>query len=559
MLRLNFGTSLIWITVFGFVLSLIFVPNISFGETDYKRLSFKLAHDPVICMLEIDDKNISEAGKKLTTATKYAILDWQTKLQDTTGQRKSWNFDVRTISLKDQPNYNYSNCDIQIHFLDEPKNKEYKFSVLGVTYLDEQTKGPIIEIYYKQWDPGMERQERREGNIIYYWYEYNPHYLNLLRTDDQLASVIRHELGHSFGLGHYMSYDHDVIDSWKSGRLAPPTIMIPISPDFTRLVGITPLDIEKMVSIYGRNGFGNQNLQGEVGNNFHTIDSPNLVKTYESSKYGFSIQYPADWQIASDSGNSEQIVSFIDNPNTQYGILDVMLEENDSGVSLTDQEYLDSIKQNLQANCESTSLDKDDVKCYNLTVFDSKTVMINNNKGYQVKYYRVLIDNTDVYHIINIEILIPKENQTWILNAVFDSALYSDFGTELENSINSFKLISDNVPINIPEKRDSIITKESGSAEPTKTPTVPAWIKNNAKWWSEGQIEDSTFINGIQFLIKNNIISISQIPDSTVQSNQKIPDWIRNNAKWWADGQITEHDFLKGIEHLVKVGIIKVK
>ena len=42
------------------------------------------------------------------------------------------------------------------------------------------------------------------------------------------------------------------------------------------------------------------------------------------------------------------------------------------------------------------------------------------------------------------------------------------------------------------------------------------------------------------------------------QSNDEIPAWIKNNAGWWSDGQITDDDFLKGIEFLVKNGIIKV-
>ena len=31
---------------------------------------------------------------------------------------------------------------------------------------------------------------------------------------------------------------------------------------------------------------------------------------------------------------------------------------------------------------------------------------------------------------------------------------------------------------------------------------IPEWIKNNAKWWSEGQVDDKTFLNGIEFLIE---------------------------------------------------------
>ena len=85
---------------------------------------------------------------------------------------------------------------------------------------------------------------------------------------------------------------------------------------------------------------------------------------------------------------------------------------------------------------------------------------------------------------------------------------------------------------------------------------VPVWIKNNAGWWANGDIDDDSFIQGIQFLIKENILEV----DSTISSekNDKIPPWIKNNAGWWAEGQITESDFLSGINHLVKTGIISI-
>ena len=31
------------------------------------------------------------------------------------------------------------------------------------------------------------------------------------------------------------------------------------------------------------------------------------------------------------------------------------------------------------------------------------------------------------------------------------------------------------------------------------------------------------------------------------KKSDKIPAWVKNNAGWWADGQITESDFLSGI------------
>ena len=35
---------------------------------------------------------------------------------------------------------------------------------------------------------------------------------------------------------------------------------------------------------------------------------------------------------------------------------------------------------------------------------------------------------------------------------------------------------------------------------------VPSWIKDNAGWWAEGQIDDNTFVSGIQYLVKVGII-----------------------------------------------------
>jgi len=88
---------------------------------------------------------------------------------------------------------------------------------------------------------------------------------------------------------------------------------------------------------------------------------------------------------------------------------------------------------------------------------------------------------------------------------------------------------------------------------------IPGWIKNNAKWWSEGQIGDSDFTNGIQHLMKEKIINIPDLPEqASGVAEEKVPDWVKNNAGWWADGLISEDDFLNGIKYLVEKGIIKI-
>ncbi|BDQ30047.1 MAG: peptidase [Nitrosopumilus sp.] len=86
---------------------------------------------------------------------------------------------------------------------------------------------------------------------------------------------------------------------------------------------------------------------------------------------------------------------------------------------------------------------------------------------------------------------------------------------------------------------------------------IPDWIRNNALWWSEEQIDDNTFIQGIEYLIKNKIIIIPETQKESLQSKE-IPSWIRNNAAWWAAGQIDDKTFVQGLEFLIQRGIIHV-
>ena len=151
----------------------------------------------------------------------------------------------------------------------------------------------------------------------------------------------------------------------------------------------------------------------------------------------------------------------------------------------------------------------------------------------------------------------------------------------------------------------NVISQDSSSDKSTtdlKKEKVPTWIKNNAKWWSEGNIDDNAFVDGIQFLMKEKIVNIPDLPeqasekarpnfvdetkdpqhyvnrynnedsykewfdenypDYTIEEavgiTKPIPGWIKNNADWWAEGLISEDEFVKGIEFLVENRILIV-
>ena len=85
---------------------------------------------------------------------------------------------------------------------------------------------------------------------------------------------------------------------------------------------------------------------------------------------------------------------------------------------------------------------------------------------------------------------------------------------------------------------------------------IPSWIKNNAKWWSEGQIRDSDFVKGLEYLIKIQVVKIP-ITKSTLGSSQEVPDWVKKNANLWANGKISDDEFTLGIQYLIQNGIIR--
>ena len=143
--------------------------------------------------------------------------------------------------------------------------------------------------------------------------------------------------------------------------------------------------------------------------------------------------------------------------------------------------------------------------------------------------------------------------------------------------------------------------KENNNLSQQFEPQVPQWFKTNAKFWSQDQIDDETFSNGIKFLINEKIMNIpnmkefqpqpqlhfieiekgaqhyidryyndefyrdwfdTNFPEYTIEeavgytTDLTIPDWIKSNAELWTNDQITDKEFVSGIQYLIEQGII---
>jgi len=101
----------------------------------------------------------------------------------------------------------------------------------------------------------------------------------------------------------------------------------------------------------------------------------------------------------------------------------------------------------------------------------------------------------------------------------------------------------------------------NSSAQDTQ---IPDWIRNIAGWWAIGDISENEFLTGIEYLINNNIILIDFVPcnyeiqNQTISPSKSVPDWIKNNASWWSDNLIDDTDFINGLQYLIEHKIIKI-
>ena len=87
---------------------------------------------------------------------------------------------------------------------------------------------------------------------------------------------------------------------------------------------------------------------------------------------------------------------------------------------------------------------------------------------------------------------------------------------------------------------------------------IPDWIKTYAELWAIGDMSDSEFILGLDFMLEHHIIVIPNLQYSEENSVSSIPNWIRNNANWWANDLISQQEFVNSLEYLIEEQIIEI-
>ena len=85
---------------------------------------------------------------------------------------------------------------------------------------------------------------------------------------------------------------------------------------------------------------------------------------------------------------------------------------------------------------------------------------------------------------------------------------------------------------------------------------IPEWVKNVAGFWHDGSINDASFLEGISYLIQNNIVIVPTTESGS--GGGAVPDWVKNTAGWWADDTIDDETFVNAITYSIQQGLIQV-
>jgi len=549
------------VTVLVVLVSVLSVNHAFATEIKYDSNEVIVRNNPTVCSIQPIDSDLTKnEQEKFSTQTSSSIDEWEAHLKNKVDKSNwsNWEISHKHISYDKLDSNSILDCDIVMIFSKTPLNLSF-WGILGLAMSDYETGKTIIEIYYSIPELCDSGEREREGNIIYIIQV--PCYGDMMLSD-HLGGVIRHEMGHGLGLGHYMSDDEKVTLDWNKGLSPTPSIMVETSYANSDELRIAPKDIDKLFDIYGKDGFF---LNSEEEKNLSLVNPYVIEQNYvgiTNNDYGFTFQYPEKWGVDDSVEVFEDFTSVLyitDEEDNLDRSFEVGFYSKSLLTGSNDEAILDELIGNEKKYCDEFLAEDFSFDCKNLILLEAKTKNDESGKVYTIK--SIWNDGTH-NQIINRNYIISGD-KIWEISGNGALAPYFLTKNVMEYSINSFKLDKIDT-LSIPEvskspeqtQNDSPLELETGSSDSIQ---LPDWVRGNAAWWAQGTIGDSEFVSGIQYLIKEGIMTIPETTKPiTTDGSQEIPAWIKNNADWWSKKLISDDDFIKGIQFLVENGIIAV-
>ncbi len=285
-------------------------------------------------------------------------------------------------------------------------------------------------------------------------------------SNDVIYAVALHEIGHSFGLDHYISDNIDTNSKWQTSSNTPPSIMIPTIHNNPSLQEITDIDTSKVREIYGIDGFYA----------FSSIPIPEPT-----------LELILELILEPDPEPIPEIIEPIipDKPFSALKVSDKIIEvqnRQQQWVKISGSVSDDNL---LRGHPVIITIHKPDQ-----TIQILKTGATNN------RYFETLL-------------IFDKNSLRGNYQVSASYIEHVDKGMDVSFEIVD-KIITPSIISDEQDTEPLIVSNPnlSNQIETDSDEIIPQWIKNNAKWWSEGNIDDETFVDGIEFLVKIGIVKI---------------------------------------------------
>ena len=236
-------------------------------------MPYKIMKTPTVCVIKPHDDQFPEYRmKNIMGEAKNTVMEWKVRLQERMSKdtRNVWDMKYEE---RNSVNDNTSTCDVVIDFARKPVDPQEQLKVIGITEFIKEKSQSFITIYYLQ----INTCKKSDNYYIYIF----PCYGNEMRTTDQIGTTLRHEFGHTLGLGHYSADNPEVTKQWAKNGVDAPSVMVPFDYENTKLVNIKPIDVEKVRSIYGEKGFLSPGDQTKI----QTDSKYKTCEKYKGSKY----------------------------------------------------------------------------------------------------------------------------------------------------------------------------------------------------------------------------------------------------------------------------------
>jgi len=275
-----------------------------------------------------------------------------------------------------------------------------------------------------------------------------------------------------------------------------------------------------------------------------------LFTSYDSSING--ILLPADSVTIDDYSFEDRTIHIVLSQNLIKQIRDEAIQ-----ISNTQMNFQLKPSENIKFPLEFTT---PDLRYKVFLSWEPKIIHVGDEITFLITLEELFSDKSK--KLIEYDLSLIQKN-----SEIFSKHLIGNVNSEKPNShkitfndeqTGTANFVLSNINGNSLSKGNFILVIKSYDILQNQSSIIPNWIKNNAGWWAAGQIDDDSFVQGIQYLIKENILKIP----STIQGNNSdfnnIPNWIKNNAGWWAAGQIDDDSFVQGIQYLIKEGILQI-